>query len=240
MAEPPQYRRVVLKISGESLCSPGGSGIDPAAMGAVTEEIASVAQGAAQLGLVVGAGNFIRGRDLAAATCVRRATADSMGMLATLVNGLALRDALADAGIESRVMSAIPAGTICETFSRDRAVEHLGAGRVVLFAGGTGSPFFTTDMAAALRACEIGAQIVLKATKVDGVYDSDPMSNPAARKYDRLTYGQVLTDRLGVMDLAAVGMCMDNHIPVLVFQFSQPGNLARAMGGQDIGTLITD
>ena len=239
MAEPP-YRRVVLKISGESLCSPGGSGIDPAAMGAVTEEIASVAKGAAQLGLVVGAGNFIRGRDLAAATCVRRATADSMGMLATLVNGLALRDALADAGIETRVMSAIPAGTICETFSRDRAVEHLSAGRVVLFAGGTGSPFFTTDMAAALRACEIGAQIVLKATKVDGVYDSDPMSNPAARKYDRLTYGQVLADRLGVMDLAAVGMCMDNHVPVLVFQFSKPGNLARAMGGQDVGTLITD
>lgn len=240
MTDRTAYKRVLLKVSGESLCSPGGGGIQADALADVAGQIADIAKTGVQLGVVTGGGNLIRGRDLAHVTDVQPATAHQMGMLATLANALALRDALTAAGLRARAMSAIPVGGVCETFSRWRAIELIEKGRVVVFGGGTGSPFVTTDMCAAIRAREIDAEVVLKATKVDGVFDSDPNENPNAKKYDRLTYAKVLADRLGVMDLAAVGMCMEQKIPVLVFQLSSPGALAGAVRGENVGTLISD
>ncbi len=238
-----RYKRVVVKISGECLCPAGGSGIDVACLAAVADEIAEVHALGVQLGLVVGAGNYIRGRDLtspAARKLVLRTTADTMGMLGTVINGLALRDAMDARKIPVTLMSAIPMGNVCEPFVRRKAVERLDQGHVVIFAGGTGSPFFTTDMCAALRAGEIDAQAVMKATKVDGVYDSDPVKNPSARKYERLSYQKVIDDRLGIMDLTAIALCMENNIPILVYQLSNTGSIARALCGRKVGTLIAD
>jgi uridylate kinase len=240
MARSPRYRRVLVKLSGESLSGAGQFGMDARAVSFLLDEIAPVAETGVELALVVGGGNFLRGRDLAAGPAVERVTADYMGMLATVINALLLRDSLAERGIPARVMSAIPMTTVCETFTRQRAMHHLGEGRVVLLAAGTGSPFFTTDVCAALRASELAADVLMKATKVDGVFDSDPAQNPNARKYDRLSYQQVLADRLGVMELAAVSMCMEQRLPILVFQISRPGNLARAVAGESVGTLIAD
>ncbi len=236
----PRYRRVLLKLSGESFCTADGFGVEPAAVSATVDELLPVADLGVQLGIVVGGGNFIRARDLAGDPHVRRVTADSMGMLATVMNAVALRDALEGHGKSVRVLSAIPLPTICESFNRRQAVRHLNAGRVVLFAGGTGSPFFTTDTAVALRAAEVDAELIVKATKVEGVYDSDPMINPNARKYDRLTYHKALEDELGVMDLAAFSLCSDNRIPIVVCQLFEPGNLVKAVCGEPVGTLVTE
>jgi uridylate kinase len=232
-----RYRRVVLKISGECLGSPG-RGVDPAALAYVAREVTPLCRRGVQVGLVVGGGNLIRGRDFPPAQDVHRLTADYMGMLATVINALALQDAFEAAGAKARVLSAIPMGALCEAHSPWRAIELLEEGHVVLFAAGTGSPLFTTDMCAALRAGEVQAEVVLKATKVDGVYDSDPAKNPRAKKYRRLTYQKAIQDRLGVMDLTAISLCMEGRIPIVVFRLADPGHLAAALAGKEIGTII--
>ena len=233
------YRRVVLKISGEGLCAPGGSGIDGDALRRIAGELAGLREIDVQVGLVVGGGNLVRGRALCQAGLIGRAAADAMGMLATMMNALALHETLARAGAPARVMSTVAMPGFCELYDRRRAAEHLDAGRLVLLAGGTGSPFFTTDSGAALRACELDADAVLKATKVDGVFDADPETHPDAAKFDRLTYAEVLARQLGVMDLAAVSLCMDTGIPVIVFNMGKPGNLAAAARGENVGTVIS-
>ena len=238
MATGEPYRRVVLKLSGEALCASGGFGIDPEAIERLAGELKAAHEVGSQIGLVVGGGNFIRGRTVAA-EWLDRAVADSMGMLATVINALALAEALKAAGVDAVATSAVPVGPVCETIRRERVIEHLEAGRVVLLGGGTGQPFFTTDSGAALRACQIGADAVLKATKVDGVFDSDPVGNPEARRFDRLSYGDVLARRLGVMDLAAVSLCMEAAIPVIVFNMTRPGALAAAVRGESVGTVIS-
>ena len=241
MSAETKYNRILLKLSGEALCSADGAGVEPAQMSAVADEIVQVAVGdGVQLGIVVGGGNFVRARDLAGDPHIRRVTADYMGMLGTVMNGLALRDALAGRGADARVLSAIPMPTVCEPFNRRDAIAHLQAGRIVIFAGGTGSPFFTTDTTAALRACEIDALLIVKGTKVDGVYDSDPMTNPNATRYDRLTYQQAIEQRLGVMDLAAFSLCWENRIPIVVCQLFVSGNLEKAARGEPVGTIVTD
>ena len=236
----PQYRRVVLKISGECLGPPGRSGVDADALAYVAGEVAPLLRRGVQVGLVIGGGNLVRGRDFSPRHPVQRLTADYMGMLATVINALALQDALEARGARARVLSAIPMGALCEAHSPWRAIELLEEGSVVIFAAGTGSPMFTTDMCAALRAGEVQAQAVLKATKVDGVYDCDPERNPRARKYDRLTYQKAIQDRLGVMDLTAISICMEAGIPIVVFRLLTPGNLALAVSGKKIGTLISE
>ncbi len=233
-----RYGRVVVKLSGEMLCSPGAFGIDADAVGMVVREIAAAVQTGAQVAVVTGGGNFMRGRYLKDDPSIQRTTADYMGMLATTMNALALRDALEHAGLASEVLGAIYMECVCDPVDIRRARSLLDDGVVVILAGGTGRPFVTTDTCAALRACETGADAVLKATKVDGVYDSDPNINPDAKIYDRLTYQQVLADRLGVMDLTAISMCMDNHIPIVVFQMATEGNLAGVIRGKDIGTFV--
>jgi uridylate kinase len=238
----PRYHRVLLKLSGETLCSPGGSGVDPAAAAVVADEIAPLLKMGVQVAIVIGGGNFIRGAQLVGADSggrIARATADHMGMLATAINALALRDVLESSGLPACVLSAIAMSGVCEGFDRRRAIEHLEAGRIVILAAGTGSPFFTTDTCASLRAVELDADVLLKATKVDGVYDADPVTNPNAKRYDTLTYQQVLADRLGVMDLTAISMCMENHMPVIVFKMADAGNLARAVCGENVGTRVT-
>ena len=237
--ERPRYQRVLIKISGEGLCSAGGFGIQSSAVKSVVDEVLPVVQLGVQVALVVGGGNFVRGRDLADNPDIHRATADYMGMLATVINALALQDSFESRGVPTRVMSAITMTAVCEPWIRRRAIRHLEKGRVVILAAGTGSPFFTTDTCAALRANELGAEALLKATKVDGVYDSDPLANPAAKHYPRLTYQKVLHDRLGVMDLTAISMAMESGMPILVFQLSKSGNLLRAVTGQEVGTLVS-
>jgi uridylate kinase len=234
-----RYRRVVLKISGECLGTPG-RGVDPESLAYVAGEVAPLARAGVQVGLVVGGGNLIRGRDFPPAQAVQRLTADYMGMLATVINALALQDAMESHGVDAHVLSAIPMGPLCEAYSPWRAIELMEDGCVVVFAAGTGSPLFTTDMCAALRAGEVQAQAVLKATKVDGVYDCDPERNPRAKKYDRLTYQKAIQDRLGVMDVTAISLCMESHTPILVFRLSDPGSLAAALAGKDVGTLISE
>ena len=240
MSDQIQYKRVLVKLSGESLCAAGGWGIDRQAVEAVVGEIKAVAEMGVQIGLVVGAGNLIRGRDLSDNPHVARTTADSMGMLATVMNALALRDALQSESLEARVLSATEMGAFCSQFTHKRAEAELDAGRIVLMAGGTGNPFFTTDTCAALRALETGAEALLKATKVDGVFDCDPAVNPGAKRYEHLTYEKVLADRLGVMDLTAVSMCMENKLPIIVFQLSKSGSLAAAVRGEGVGTMVTE
>ncbi len=233
-----RYKRVVLKLSGESLCSGGSGGFDTRAADYLTGEIQAAVEAGAEIALVIGAGNLLRGKDLQDNPAVARPTADTMGMLATVMNALALRDVLVARGVPACVLSALAMPSICQTYRRRRAMRYLSGGHVTILAGGTGNPFFTTDTGAALRACELAADAVLKATKGDGVFDSEPEIHPTAKKYDRLTYQKVLEDRLGVMDFTAVSMCRDNDIPVIVFSFSKPGNLAAALTGQAVGSLI--
>ena len=240
MPTKPRYKRVLLKVSGEAFCRPGGCGIVPDALAATVEEMLPVVGMGVQLAVVVGGGNFVRGRDQADSLHIQRATADYMGMLATVINALALQDSLEERGVETRLLGAIQMTPVCEPFVRRRALAHLRKGRVIILAGGTGSPFFTTDTCAALRAQEIGAEVLLKATKVDGVFDSDPQKNADAKKYDRLTYAEAIRDRLQVMDLTAISMCMESRIPIIVFRLAGKGNLALAVSGGTVGTIVTE
>ncbi|HLE38758.1 MAG TPA: UMP kinase [Acidimicrobiia bacterium] len=231
-------RRVALKLSGESFADGAlGHGIDPKTVQRLATEIAEVHREGHQIAIVVGGGNIFRGLS-SAAEGMDRANADYMGMLATIINALALRDALEHAGVETRVQTAITIAQVAEPYIRLRAIRHLEKGRAVVFAGGTGNPFFTTDTAVALRAAEIGADAVLKATRVDGVFDADPETHPEARLLTELTYMQVLERGLRVMDSTAITMCMDNDLPIRVFNISVPGNIARAVRGEPVGTLV--
>jgi uridylate kinase len=232
-----RYRRILLKLSGEALVGEGEYGIDPATLKAMAEEIAEIHAQDMEIGIVIGGGNIFRGLKGAAAG-MDRVTADQMGMLATIVNSLALQDALERLGIVTRVQSAISIQAVAEPFIRRRALRHLEKGRIVIFAAGTGSPFFSTDTAAALRAKEIRAEVLLKGTKVDGIYTADPMTHPAATMYDEITYFQVMEQQLKVIDSTAVTFCMDNSIPIHVFNFKKRGNLRRLLDGEKIGTLI--
>ncbi len=234
----PKYNRVLLKVSGEGLCEKGGKGIDGPALQKVASEIKQVAELGVQLCLVVGGGNIVRGTELARDTHIVEVTGHYMGMLGTVINALAIQDTLEGIGIDTRVLSAVAVDRVCEKFIRRRAIRHLEKGRVVIFAGGTGNPFVTTDTCAALRATEVGAAIVLKATKVDGVYDCDPLQNPSAKRFTHLTYNEVIDQRLKVMDVSAVDMCQRNHVPLIVFDLNVPGNMRRAVLGESIGTLI--
>ncbi|MCF7985676.1 MAG: UMP kinase [Thiohalocapsa sp.] len=233
----PVHRRLLIKMSGEALLGNAACGIDPDLLDRLAGDVAECAAAGAQIALVLGGGNIFRGAGLAARG-MDRVTGDHMGMLATVMNALAMRDALERAGVQARVMSAIAMGPICEHFARDEAVRHLEQGRVVLFAAGTGNPFFTTDSAASLRAVEIGADLLIKATKVDGIYSDDPVKNPAADFYKHLNYDQVISERLGVMDTTAIVLCRDNEIPLRVMNIYEPGALARAAAGEDIGSLV--
>jgi uridylate kinase len=228
---------VLLKISGEALLGDRPYGVDPAVCAFVAGQLRDVRAEGVEVAVVVGGGNIFRGL-AAAAKGMERATGDYMGMLATVMNGLALQDALEKAGIPTRVMTAIAMNEVAEPYIRRRAMRHLEKGRVVILAAGTGNPYFTTDTAAALRAVEIGAQVMFKATKVDGVYTADPAVDPAARRHDQLTYAQVLNDRLAVLDATAVSLCMENHLPIVVFDMNQPDNIRRAALGEPVGTLI--
>jgi uridylate kinase len=231
-------RRVALKLSGEAFADPElGYGIDPRTVQAVASEVAEVHAEGHQIAMVVGGGNIFRGLSTAAAG-MDRANADYMGMLATVINALALRDALETAGCPARVQTAIKIEQVAEPYIRLRAIRHLEKGRAVILAGGTGNPFFTTDTTVALRAAEIEAELVLKATKVDGVYDSDPVTNPDAVLFEKLTYMEVLEKGLRVMDSTAITMCMENDLPIRVFNIGVPGNIARAVRGEPIGTLV--
>jgi uridylate kinase len=233
----PHYRRILLKLSGEALLGSRQYGVDPAVCAFIAGQVAAVRSRGVEIGIVVGGGNIFRGMQ-AAAQGMDRATGDYIGMLATVMNGLALQDAIERADIPTRVMSAIAMNEIAEPYIRRRAVRHLEKGRVVIFVAGTGNPYFTTDTAAALRAVEINAEVLLKATKVDGVYDADPMTVPGARKYDRLEYTDLLRDQLKVLDGAAVSLCMENDLPIVVFDLNGPDNIARVADGQHVGTLI--
>jgi len=234
-----RFRRVLFKISGEILSGEGGYGLDPDRLAALTAEIAVLHGMGIELGLVIGAGNIFRGLQ-GAAGGMDRVNADHMGMLATIINALAVQDSLERAGFYTRVMSAIKMEEIAEPYIRRRAVRHLEKGRIVLFAAGTGNPYFTTDTAAALRAVEIGADVLIKGTKVDGVYSSDPRVHPDAVLYRRLTYMDMLSKGLKVMDSTAVTLCMDNRLPIAVFNFSTPGTLGRLVRGEDVGTLVAE
>ncbi|HEV8516209.1 MAG TPA: UMP kinase [Candidatus Limnocylindrales bacterium] len=236
-AAEPRYHRVLLKISGEALLGDRQYGVDPQMCNYIAREVRSVHVLGVEVAVVVGGGNIFRGL-AAAAQGMDRATGDYIGMLATVMNGLALQDALETAGVPTRVMTAIAMNEVAEPYIRRRAERHLEKGRVVIFAAGTGNPYFTTDTAAALRAVEIGAEVILKATKVDAVYDSDPVTNPSARRFDHLTYGQVLADRLGVLDSTAVSLCMENDLPIVVFDLAGANNIRRVVLGEPIGTVI--
>jgi uridylate kinase len=233
------YRRILVKLSGEALMGEADYGIDPAFLKRLAAEIAAVREYGVEVAVVIGGGNLFRGAGLARAG-MDRVTADQMGMLATVMNSLALQDALESIGVFARVMSALRINEVCEDYIRRRAVRHLEKKRICIFAAGTGSPFFTTDSAASLRAIEIEADMLLKATKVDGIYDSDPMLNPAARRFDRLTYDQVLDGRLNVMDATAIVLCRDHHLPLRVFNLNEAGALVRVARGEDVGTLVTN
>jgi uridylate kinase len=235
----PKFKRILLKISGEGLCREGGFGLESAELTAIAEEIAAVARSGVQVAVVVGGGNFVRGETLSAAGHIQRATADYMGMLATVMNAMALQDMLETLGHPTRVASALTVAQVCEPFIRRRVLRHLEKGRIVVLAAGTGNPFFTTDTCAALRATELGVDILMKATKVDGVYDSDPKKNPSAKMFERLTYKQVIADNLRVMDMTAISLAMERKIPILVFNLKKRGNIGRAVAGEPIGTLIT-
>jgi uridylate kinase len=229
----------LIKLSGEALAGEGEYGIDPVKTFALAEEIKGVHALGVQVSVVVGGGNIIRGNTLAKSG-MDRATADYMGMLGTIMNGLALQDACEKNGLYTRVLSAIEMKSVSEPYIRRRAVRHLEKGRVVIFAGGTGNPYFTTDTTASLRAVEVGCQIILKATKVDGVYTADPKLDPNARRYKKVSFMESIKKRLKVMDSTALTLCMDNHMPILVFDIFTPGNLKKLVTGEDIGTLISN
>jgi uridylate kinase len=238
MSEKTVYKRILLKLSGEALMGECDYGIDPKVISRVATEIVELLEMNVQVAVVIGGGNIFRGAGLAEGG-IDRVTGDQMGMLATVINSLALQDALESQGANSRVMSAIQINEVCEDYIRRRAVRHLERGRVVVFAAGTGNPFFTTDSAASLRATEIDAELLLKATKVDGVYDADPMKNSDAKMYKQLSYDQVLRDDLQVMDATAIVMCRDNDIPLRVFNMFHAGDLKRIALGEDVGTLVS-
>jgi uridylate kinase len=233
----PAFHRILLKLSGEALLGSQGFGIDPAVTSRIAQEVREVRELGVELAIVVGGGNFIRGV-AASAHGIDRVVADHMGMLATVVNALALQDALEKGGSYTRVMTAIEIREIAEPFIRRRAIRHLEKGRVVVFAAGTGNPYFSTDTAAALRAMEIRAEVILKATKVDGVYDADPAKFPDAKMISQINYLDVLSRQLAVMDTTAISMCMDNSLPIIVFNLNVPGNLKRVIMGEKVGSLV--
>ena len=233
-----RFRRILLKLSGEALLGSLTYGVDPAFCAFVAKQVAEVRRLGVETGIVVGGGNIFRGL-AAAAKGMDRATGDYIGMLATVMNGLALQDALERAGVPTRVMSAIAMNEVAEPYIRRRAVRHLEKGRVVILAAGTGNPYFTTDTAAALRAVEMGAEVILKATKVDGVYDADPLTHPEALRYSELNYIDVLSDRLQVLDATAVSLCMENDLPIIVFDLNKPDNITRVALGDRVGTIIS-
>jgi len=234
---PPKYKRVMLKISGEALMGSQPYGIDPQVVGDVAGEIRDLVKGGVELAVVIGGGNIYRGV-AATASGMERASADYMGMLATVLNALALQNSLEKLGVSTRVLSAIEMMELAEPYIRRRAVRHLEKKRVVIFAAGTGNPYFTTDTAAALRAMEIGAEVILKATKVDGVYTADPVKDKKAVKFDELTYLDVLDKGLKVMDSTAISLCMDNNLPIVVFNLKKPGNINRVISGKKVGTIV--
>jgi len=233
----PRYRRILLKLSGEALLGDADYGIDPEVLRRLATEIIEVQSRGVQVAVVIGGGNIFRGAGLARRG-MDRVTGDHMGMLATVMNALAMQDALESLGAHARVMSALRIHEVCEDYIRRRAIRHLEKGRVVLFASGTGNPFFTTDSAATLRAIEIGADVLLKATKVNGIYDADPMVHPHAVRYQRVSFDKVLTDRLNVMDATAIVMCRDNNLPLQVFNLHNSGDLMRIVNGEDVGTVV--
>ena len=235
----PKYSRILLKLSGEALGGETGVGISPQAVRHMAAQIREVRDLGVQVVCVVGGGNIFRGLS-GSQRGIERATGDYMGMLATIINALALQDALEKLGVATRVQSAITMSQVAEAFIRRRAVRHLEKGRVVIFGGGTGNPYFSTDTAAALRANEIGAEVVLKATKVDGIYDSDPKKNSAAKRYSQISYSEALQKQLKVMDSTAFSLCMDNKMPIIVFDFFRPHNLKRVVMGEKVGTLVTN
>jgi uridylate kinase len=237
--EMPKYKRILIKLSGEALGGKAGMGIDPEALANMAHQIREVRDLGVEVVIVIGGGNIFRGIT-GTQSGIERATGDYMGMLATIINALALQDALEKIGVATRVQSAITMHQVAEAFIRRRAVRHLEKNRVVIFGGGTGNPFFSTDTAAALRANEIGAEVIMKATKVDGIYDSDPKKNPGAKRFDRLTYLDALQRQLKVMDAAAFSLCMDNKMPIIVFDLFKPHNLRRVVMGENVGTLVTD
>jgi len=233
----PAYKSVLIKVSGEMLAGDKGTGVDIDVLARFAEEIHEIASLGVQTSVIIGGGNIFRGL-AGAAVGMDRATADYMGMLATVINALALQDALERRGCFTRVMSAITMNEVAEPYIRRRAVRHLEKGRVVVFAAGTGNPYFTTDTAAALRANEIHADVILKATKVDGIYDKDPKKFADAKRYDRLTHHEALSQRINVMDSTALSLCMDNRLPIVVFDLSVPGNIRRVVCGEPIGTIV--
>jgi uridylate kinase len=232
------YSRILVKLSGEALMGEGDYGIDPLVLKRIAGELHEIVQMQVQLAVVIGGGNIFRGAGLARAG-MDRVAADHMGMLATVMNALAMQDGLESLGVHARVMSAIRINEVCEDYIRRRAMRHLEKGRVTIFAAGTGNPFFTTDTAAALRAIEINADVLLKATRVNGVFSDDPLRNPQAVRYTRLTFDKVLSDRLNVMDATAIVMCRDNRLPLRVFDLNNPGDLTRIVRGEDVGTAVT-
>ena len=233
-----KYKRIILKVTGEVFAGAGNFGIDGTTVKAFAQEIKEVTELGCELALVIGGGNIFRGA-VASEIGMERASADTMGMLATVINSLALQDALEKTGVSTRVMSAIEMRQVAEPYIRRRATRHLEKGRVVIFAGGTGSPYFTTDTTASLRAMEIGAEVILKATKVDGVYDADPFKYEGATKFTELTYIEVLNRQLKVMDLTAISLCMEKELPIIVFNIMEKGNIKRVISGEPIGTLVS-
>jgi uridylate kinase len=234
----PAYKRILLKLSGEALMGESNYGIDPIVAARIALDIADIQAMGVETAIVIGGGNIFRGV-AASARGMDRATADYMGMLATVINALALQDALEQQGVVTRVVTAIEMRAVAEPFIRRRAIRHLEKGRVVVFGAGTGNPFFSTDTAAALRAMEIKAEVIFKATKVDGIYDADPMIEPNATRFDRISYLQVLEQGLKVMDATAISLCMDNRLPIVVFNLRTPGNIRRALIGEPVGSLVT-
>jgi uridylate kinase len=234
----PKYKRIILKVTGEVFAGPQNFGIDANTVKAFAQEIKEVKELGCELALVIGGGNIFRGA-IASEIGMDRASADTMGMLATVINSLALQDALEKLGVSTRVLSAIEMRQVAEPYIRRRATRHLEKGRVVIFAGGTGNPYFTTDTTASLRAMEVGAEVILKATKVDGVYDADPVKNESARMFEELSYIEVLNRELKVMDSTAISLCMDNNLPIIVFNLMEKGNIKRVVSGEPIGTRVS-
>ena len=235
---PPKYRRILLKISGEMLAGDQGYGIQPAVLDNLASEITEVVSMEVEVAIVIGGGNIFRGL-AASASGMERASADYMGMLATMLNALALQNSLEGRNISTRVLSAIEMRQLAEGYIRRRAIRHLEKKRVVIFGAGTGNPYFTTDTAAALRAMEIGAEVIMKGTKVDGVYDADPVTHPTAKRFNKLPFFSVLNKSLKVMDATAITLCMDNNLPVIVFNLTQPGNIQKVLKGESVGTLVS-
>lgn len=234
-----KYQRILIKLSGEALLGQADYGIDPVMIKRVAKEIKELTQHYVQVALVIGGGNIFRGEGLAASG-MDRVTGDHMGMLATVINALAMQEALESQGVEARVMSALQINDVCEDYIRRRAIRHLEKGRVALFAAGTGNPFFTTDSAASLRAIEVGADILLKATKVDGVYTADPKKDPTAKRFDKVSFDHAIANKLAVMDTTAMALCRDNDLDIRVFDLNEPGSLLKIMQGEEIGTLVTN